>query len=77
MFATITEHMIHYTKVHDHEYRNGKNGMKKLSRSATCWRCAKDIPRGEDGRYRCSCGFVYPRKENRINTWIFDDQPDL
>ena len=74
LFASINDKMIHYIKVHDHEY--GPGG-KQLYRTVSCWRCASQMPRDEDGRYRCSCGFAMPRKENRINTWIYDDQPDL
>lgn len=60
MFATITDHMSHFVKEHPEYHRNAP---KKLFRKVTCWRCTAEMDRGDDERYRCSCGFVLPRKD--------------
>jgi len=75
LFDRINDKMIHYIKAHDADHR--PDGRKTLWRTVSCWRCAKQMPRGADGRYRCECGFLLPRKERGTNVWIHDDQPDV
>lgn len=72
LFATITEHMTHFVQTHP-EYT--RSSPKKLWRKVTCWQCVGEIPRGEDGRYRCECGFLMPRKDPE-GGWLPEDAPD-
>lgn len=74
LFERINDKMIHYIREHDADHRPGS--PKNLWRTVSCWRCAKQMPRGEDGRYRCECGFLMPRKERGTNVWIHDEAPD-
>lgn len=74
LFSKIIDHMNHYIENHDAEYRNGRDGSKKLYRKASCWSCAKEIRRSDDGRYRCSCGYVLPIKVDGM-PYIFDEGP--
>jgi len=69
LFATITDHMTHFVKEHP-EYSRAAG--RRLRRKVTCWRCVSEIPVGEDGRYRCQCGFVMPRKDPE-GGWLLED----
>jgi DNA-directed RNA polymerase subunit RPC12/RpoP len=55
-FETPHDQMMHYTAVHDGEYRRG--AAKKLKRSLFCARCAGEMPHDGTGVWRCACGFT-------------------
>jgi len=66
LFATITDHMIHVSRVH---YDGYKSRGERLLRTLACWRCAEQMV---PPNYECKCGFVLPK--NWVNGQLTLDE---
>lgn len=58
-FKRLTDKLIHWSSQHDRGYLERH---ERRLRNVSCWRCATEMPVGEDGQFRCECGFVLPPK---------------
>lgn len=57
---TAMEHATHVAREHFDPFGGITPPSKRLMRPTSCWRCAKDIPPGED---ECpSCNAPHPRR---------------
>jgi hypothetical protein len=61
VFTSAHEKASHWVAVHD---RGLLPRSERMKRSSYCWRCANEIPVGEN---TCSCGWSHPNTNTEGN----------